>query len=105
MSKIKSEEVASSICTGYTHWEYERTIAWSFNRLKGKIYNLIEASIDNEQQKIALKGLIKGFSNDEYKKCVEETRFVSIQLGLSKREDYDMPHSAEPLENKDGIFA
>lgn len=87
------------------YWEFERVTAWSFNRLKGKIYNLIEASVDDEKQQKALKGLVKGFANDEYKLCVKEMRYNARGTSLLPiGEDTDVPEAAEPLENRGGVF-
>lgn len=100
MSKeIKKEYPAPS---GY--WEFERITAWSFNRLKGKLYNLIESTATNATQEKAMKGLVKGFANDEYKLCVEEMKFNAIALKIISEEDTKFPQSAEPLENKNGLF-
>lgn len=91
---------------GTSYWELERVVAWSFNRLKGKIYNLVEASINDQNQQKALKGLIKGFANDEYKLCTSEMRYCGRMLNLlSEGEDTEVPQSAEPLENSGGVFA
>ena len=104
MSKdVNVPEVNNGVPNNY--WEFERIVAWSFNRLKGKIYNLIEASVESEDRQKAVKGLIKGFSNDEYKLCVEEMKWHGVKCQLLKEEEmHGVPQSAEPLENKNGIF-
>lgn len=102
LNKEKETPPVNGVPSGY--WELERIVAWSFNRLKGKIYNLVEASVEYEERQKAVKGLIKGFANDEYKLCVEEIKWHAIKMGIIKEEETQIPRSAEPLENKNGIF-
>jgi len=83
------------------YWTLERSVSTGFNRLKGKLYNLIEATITDKQQCEAIKGLIKGFSNDEYALTLENMRydargakFIPEDVGQTIP-----PLTAEPLEN------
>lgn len=79
-------------------YEYNDIVSAQFNQLKGKIFNLIEASITDKQQCEAVKGLIKGFCNDNYKNTVGDLGGLFTRLGFS---DLSVPLSAEPLENRD----
>ncbi len=72
MSKVTDPLSGSNKIPGY--WWLESHVGTSFNRLKGKMFNLIEASIVDKEQQTAVKGLIKGFANEEYKKCLGEMR-------------------------------
>lgn len=102
MSNEKEELTGTVATVGY--WESERIVAWAFNRLKAKLYNLIEASVVDKKQQEAIKGLIKGFSNDEYKVCIREMRYWGREAKiLGEGEDGSIDIS-EPLENKNGIF-
>lgn len=92
-----SKEVLNS-----TYWAIESTVSDSFNRVKAKLYNLVEASALNAEQSKATKGLIKGFLNDEYRTCVENLRFDAKNAGLiDDVTDGEtlIPMGAEPLEN------
>lgn len=84
------------------YWGLENDVATSFNRLKGKLFNLIEATITDKVQCEATKGLIKGFANDEFKICVKNMRYSAEAIGLLQKVDIDgfLPESAEPLENR-----
>lgn len=84
----------------------EETVSNSFNRLKGKIFNIIEATITDKQQCDAVKGLIKGFANDEYTNCATHMRYHAKDIGLlSKEEVTDFPPmSAAPLETQREVF-
>lgn len=80
------------------YWTLEYDVSNSFNRLKAKIYNLIEASIPDKTQQAALKGLVKGFANDEYGVCIDNMRYDAKQAKYLTEEDDFLPRSAEPLE-------
>jgi hypothetical protein len=82
------------------YWALENEVASGFNRLKAKLFNLIEATISEEVQQKAVKGLIKGFSNDEYKICIENMRYSARIAGYIEKEEIEVPQSAEPLENR-----
>ena len=40
------------------YWQLERSVSTGFNRLKGKLYNLVEATITDKQQCETIKNLI-----------------------------------------------
>lgn len=82
------------------YWCLEHDVALRFNRLKAKLFNLVEASVPDKTQQEALKGLVKGFANDEYKLCLEDMRLEAINAGWLKKEELNFPQSAEPLENR-----
>lgn len=82
------------------YWALEHNVARSFNRLKAKIYNLVEASVSDKTQQEALKGLVKGFANDEYRLCVDEMRFIAMEMKLIDEEDRKLPAPAQPLESR-----
>lgn len=88
--------------TTYSYWDLENVLSNNFNRFKAKLFNLVEASIANKEQSEAIKGLIKGFANDEYKNCVEEMRYHARLANLyPKGEDSSIPPlSANPLESE-----
>ena len=56
-----------------------------FDMLRGKIFNLLEASITDEKQCEALKGLIRGFSNEAEGKISDNVGYFLECIGL-----YDM---------------
>lgn len=78
------------------YWYLEKTVSNNFNRLKAKIFNLVDASIIDKQQATAVKGLIKGFANDEYRLCIEDMRYTAEDAGYIKDVHYPIP--SEPLE-------
>ena len=82
------------------YWIIESDVSNGFNRLKAKIFNLIEATITDEKQAQALKGLVKGFSNDEYKIVIDNMRFDARNSGYIPEgvESSIPPLAAEPLE-------
>lgn len=80
------------------YWALEQSVSWGFNRLKAKLFNLVEASVVDKGQVEALKGLIKGFANDEYKNVVEELRMTAIGMKLLDAKEPFLPQTAEPLE-------
>jgi len=79
-------------------WNFNGILSDNLNRLKGKLYNLIESSISNEQQCNAVKGLIKDFCNSTYKTSYADMKFLMERLDLLNDSD-DTPMTAEPLEN------
>ncbi len=87
------------------YWNLESDVSNGFNRLKAKIYNVLEASILDGKQLNALKGLVKGFANDEYNKCIENMRYDAIHSGfIEENKDNEIsipPLTAEPLEIKE----
>ena len=81
------------------YWYLEKTVSNNFNRLKAKVFNLIDASITDKQQATAVKGLIKGFANDEYRLCINDMRFTARDAGYIESEDNSiLLLSSEPLE-------
>ena len=75
----------------------ENNVSTGFNRLKAKLFNLIEASVPNREQSAALKAMIRGFANDEYRLCIENMRETAEAGGLITKDD-EFPIGAEPLE-------
>lgn len=94
-TKVPSSKIPS-------YWWIEDAVAHSLNRLKGQIFNLIEASVPEERQQEALKGLIRGFANEEFRRCVVDMRDQAREAGLlPKGEDSDTPPlSVYPLESR-----
>lgn len=84
------------------YWGFEHTVSNNFNRLKAKAFNLIEATTTNEQQAQAIKGLIRGFANEEYRLCVEDMRQNAVAAGLITQLEADScpPMLAGPLDTK-----
>jgi len=83
------------------YWHLEHDVSFSFNRLKAKLYNLIEASINDREQSQAVKGLIRGFANDEYVRCIESMRHTARMAEFIEKEAFEdiPPMTAEPLES------
>lgn len=82
MSKITPNEKGEMKVPSY-YW-VENKVAHSFNRLKAKVFNLIEASVTDKIQQEALKGLIKGFANEEYHKCLVSMREEAVLADIIK---------------------
>lgn len=97
----KSDGRISVDASGY--WLLENEVSHGLNRMKAKIYNLIEASIPDTKQQEALKGLIRGFANDEYGIMVSNLRHISREIGfLEEGDDSEIPPMpAFPLEVRD----
>lgn len=85
-----------------SYWDLEAVVSNSFNRLKAKVYNLIEASVIVKAQQDAMKGLIRGFANDEFRNCLGDLRYYArLAKFLAEGEDSAStlpPLGAEPLE-------
>jgi hypothetical protein len=82
------------------YWYLEKTVSNNFNRLKAKVFNLIDASITDKQQATAVKGLIKGFANDEYRLCISDMRYTARNAEYIASEDSNVPDlGGDPLEN------
>lgn len=87
--------------TTTNYWDLEKNVSNGFNRLKAKLYNLIEATIQSKEQKEAIKGLIKGFSNDEFRLCIRFMRLDAKAANfIHEGTDDNIPEIAEPLEQK-----
>lgn len=82
------------------YWSLENEVANNFNRLKAKIFNLIEASLPDKTQQEAMKGLVRGFANDEYKLCLDNMRYCAKEGGLIDGDGAGVPATAMPLENR-----
>lgn len=67
------------------YWILENDVARSFNRLKGKLFNLVEASVLDKTAQEAVKGLMKGFANDEYNRCIDMMRDTAEDMGLIEK--------------------
>ena len=101
MSKETNTKGEPKICI--TYWHIESRVSNGFNRLKAKLYNLVEASVVDQKQADAMKGLIKGFANDEFMSCIRDMRSDAIDMELINDPEGIMMSkiiSAEPLENK-----
>lgn len=64
------------------YYSLEDLVSHGFNVFKGKLYNLVEASMPDKIQAEALKGLIKGFANDTYRNTVTDMRWYARNGGL-----------------------
>lgn len=92
--------------SGGSRYEYEDLISVHFNRIKAKFYNTIEASITNERQLEAIKGLVKSFCNDEYRETIKEIEYWMWGMGLLSFKPDEMlsrASVAEPLESSPAI--
>jgi hypothetical protein len=99
---MNEEPITSVNGVIYTYWNIERDVSNNFNRLKGKLFNLIEATVTDKQQCEAMKGLIKDFANSEFALCVENLRYTAKGLGLVGEETGSPIPSlgAQPLEGE-----
>ncbi len=79
------------------YWALEHIVQNNFNRFKGKLFNLIEATVLDTMQQDAIKGLIRGFANEEYRNCIENMRDVGRIAGYITI-DEGVPITATPLE-------
>lgn len=52
--------------SGYNNRAYKWILHEEFNKLKARLLNLAESTATNEQQREAMKGLIKDFTNQCY---------------------------------------
>ena len=91
------EEGASKI--GGSIYEVYDITSVQFNKLKGKLYNLIEASVPDKSQQEAIKGLIKGFCNTGYKNTMIDLEGLLLRMGLIAKQSFDWWVS-EPLEGR-----
>jgi hypothetical protein len=82
------------------YFQLEGTVSNSFNRLKGMLFNLVEATITDKQQCEAVKGIIKGFANGVYESCVNDMRYRATEMKLLEPEEAQNfpPMSANPLD-------
>ncbi len=67
------------------YWRLEHDVARGYNRLKAKLFNLIEASVTDKSQSEAIKGLIRGFANDEYAQCINNMRYTAEDAGYIEK--------------------
>ena len=63
-------------------YEYSGIISAQYNQLKAKLFNTIEASIIEKEQREAVKGLIKGFCNEQYRNTIKDVKGLLIRMGL-----------------------
>lgn len=63
-------------------FENTRIISSQFNQLKAKLFNLIEASYSDKEQKEAMKGMIKGFCNEAFMNTKIDIRGLFERLGF-----------------------
>lgn len=81
-------------------YEYKDIVSVQFNQLKAKLYNTIEAAITDKEQREAVKGLIRGFCNENYRNTIKDLRGLLNRMGLAMEVCEPMDElRAEPLEN------
>ncbi len=68
--------------TGGSIYEYHDIVGVQFNRLKGKLFNLIEASTIDEKQREAMKGLVKDFCNSQYNNVIGDLEYWITNMGF-----------------------
>lgn len=78
-------------------YEYHDIVGVQFNRLKGKLFNLIEASTIDEKQRIAMKGLVKDFCNSQYNNVIGDLEYWITNMGF---EIEKITQVAEPLDSE-----
>lgn len=57
-------------------------ISVDFNKLKGKLFNLVEATVTDKAQADAVKGLIRGFCNDSFLETDSRLHSFFTELGF-----------------------
>ena len=94
--------MGSNIGSNPNKWQFQGIVSAQFNQLKAKLYNVIEASLIEEKQREAVKGLVKGFCNENYKNTIIDLEYFLKGLGvIDQNEGASIPPlSAEPLENR-----
>jgi hypothetical protein len=92
-------EDASPVMGGSV-WEFNGIVSAQYNQLKGKLYNLVEASVTDEKQREALKGLIKGFCNTAFRNTADDLEHLMYRLGIIEKTFVGGPRLAEPLEQE-----
>lgn len=85
------------------YFHIEQNVSDSFNKLKGELFNLIEATIVDEKQADAIKGLIRGFANNAYSSCANNMRDVALNAKYINKEEFDdfPPMSVNPLNSRE----
>lgn len=80
----------------------EGCVSDSFNRLKAKIFNIIEATGIEDKQSEAIIKLIKGIANDEHINCSKHMRKVALTAEIITDEEVKTfpPISSNPLETE-----
>lgn len=78
--------------------EIESNFSNSMNKLKGKIFNLVDVLNLEKEQKKSFIDLIKGFANDEYHTFVGNLRYEAMNKGLIEDMNDVPPIIAEPLD-------
>lgn len=63
-------------------FEYGSIVSVQFNQLKAKLFNLVEASITDKEQREAVKGLVKQFCNQNYSNTVKDLDGWIERLGF-----------------------
>lgn len=76
-------------------YEYHDIISVQFNQLKGKLFNLIEASAINRDQGDAMKGLVKGFCNYQYNNIIGDLENWIKNMGFEIEDNIE---EANPLD-------
>ena len=79
--------------------EYWGIASTQFNQLKAKLFNLIEGAVPDERQQTALKRLIRGFCNDNFRLLADDMQDFLFRMGVTDARAHDFPMSANPLES------
>ena len=78
-------------------YEFSDIVSVQFNQLKAKLFNLIEASTIDEKQREAMKGLVKGFCNLQFKNVITDLEGWLTRMGFDIEENYSI-RTSEPLD-------
>lgn len=79
-------------------YEIEGDFSDSMNKLKAKIFNLIDVLNLEKEQKKSIIDLIKGFANDSYHVFVGNLRYSAMDKGIIKDMNDIPPIVANPLD-------
>lgn len=80
-------------------YEYIDITSVQFNQLKAKLFNLVEASVTDEKQREAMKGLIRGFCNHHFKAIIGDLGGLMHRMGLQDTENTASVMTVSPLED------
>ena len=80
-------------------FEYNGIVSVQFNQLKGKLFNLIDATTIDADQRKAMKGLIKDFCNSQFKNIIGDMEGWMERMGfdIERGKTIGAINVAEPL--------
>lgn len=91
MSKKISGSQPENVCAKFTVDSLFNMHAYSTNKLRARLFNLIDGSTTDEKQRQSLKGLIKDFTADAHYGFNRELRTYLQMCNMLGDEYYDTP--------------